>query len=291
VDIRNQNQATPLHIAIAKGDLPSVKVLLGHGANTSLRDQAGNSVLHTAAASDFEKIVQMVLDHKVEIDAYDTSGKAYQNHSYMQSPTTNRRWCDYYFGERPTLTFSPKSKVNLPSPLHQAVRRNLLEVVETPFEYKVDLESPRTRNQTPLVVACQLPDNQIALRLLAAGADVEAKFESVNSILPIMVRKSNFPVVQLLIDNKAMLNLRSRAGGMLLHQAVAKDLKEAIDFLLKNHIDVDAKDSVGLTALMLVAEHDRAASVHILKEHGASINTQDRNRNTRSSLCYRKQLY
>lgn len=67
---------------------------------------------------------------------------------------------------------------------------------------------------------------------------------------------------------------------MLLHSAVAAGEVEIAEFLLKNHLPVDAKDTRNSTSLMVAAEYKQEASVRLLVRNGASIDAQNHWGNT-----------
>uniref|UniRef100_A0A670IWC7 Nuclear factor NF-kappa-B p105 subunit n=1 Tax=Podarcis muralis TaxID=64176 RepID=A0A670IWC7_PODMU len=64
LNVRNDLYQTPLHLAVITKQAGVVKDLLRAGADVSLLDRYGNSVLHLAAKQGDEKVLSMLLSHK-----------------------------------------------------------------------------------------------------------------------------------------------------------------------------------------------------------------------------------
>ncbi|XP_066487736.1 nuclear factor NF-kappa-B p105 subunit [Tiliqua scincoides] len=64
LNVRNDIYQTPLHLAVITKQAGVVKDLLRAGADVSLLDRHGNSVLHLAAQQGDEKLLTMLLSHK-----------------------------------------------------------------------------------------------------------------------------------------------------------------------------------------------------------------------------------
>ena len=273
VNIRDQYQCTPLHRAMTTGNMLSVKILLENGADTSLNNSLGFNVLQQAAARGFKEIVQTLLDHGAEIDAYDAScpTRPYPalNHAVLYNkPMTVQLLLQR--GANVNIQTSLNGRI-LPNPIQLAVSKSLFQIVDILLQHKPNLELRDSQNQTPLIVACRLLDSKIVERLLTAGANVRTEDQSRDKMIQDLLRTKNFPILQLLIDNGASLEKLEP----LLHGAAASGEVEIINFLLKNHLKVDAKNSRNLTSLMVAAEYKQEATVQVLVKNGASINAQN----------------
>lgn len=186
VDIRDQSQCTPLHLAVAQGGLLSTKLLLEHGADPSLTNSLGISALQLAARGGFNEIVQTLLDHGAEIDGHNTSGQlpglrpALAVAVMYNKPMTVRLLLQR--GANVDIQTSHNGQI-LPSPLHLATAQRLSQVVDILLQHKPSLELRDNRNQTPLLIACRLPDSQIVQSLLTAGANVRAEDKSLDELI------------------------------------------------------------------------------------------------------------
>ena len=74
VNARNQDGITPLHWAIAKGDVEIVRVLLASGADINVTDAEGITPLHWVAYKGYEVIVKVLVIAGADIKATDNNG-------------------------------------------------------------------------------------------------------------------------------------------------------------------------------------------------------------------------
>jgi hypothetical protein len=65
---------TPLHLAAEGGHESVVQLLLNHRANVNAKNQHGNTPLHVAAERDHEPVVQLLISHKASVGAKNQRG-------------------------------------------------------------------------------------------------------------------------------------------------------------------------------------------------------------------------
>ncbi|KAL8834144.1 MAG: hypothetical protein Q9170_003891 [Blastenia crenularia] len=280
VDIRDQPGSTPLHRAIEKGDLLGTKLLLECGANLSLMNGRGLNSLQMATVrrGPSDNILQILLDHGAKIDAYDTSTSEGAWPPIMAAVWNNRPTAVQLFlrqGANINLQTTFNGRIR-PVLLHAAIQRRLFNVVEILLQHNPDLELRDAENRTPLILACRMLDSRLVQRLLEAGAEVKTADGSLDALIIDLVRHKQFTILQLLLDQGATL----KEQALLLHEAAAQGKNEVIEFLLRNHMPIDAKDSRTMTPLMLAAERDQQASVRLLLKNGASVDAQSHMGNT-----------
>ncbi|KAG8741606.1 hypothetical protein FRC12_015613 [Ceratobasidium sp. 428] len=63
VNARDEFEYTPLHLAADRGHLNVVRLLLSRGADTSLKDQDGDTALEIATVAKHDPIVQILREH------------------------------------------------------------------------------------------------------------------------------------------------------------------------------------------------------------------------------------
>jgi ankyrin repeat protein len=73
---RNETLATPLHSAVARGDMKSVQLLLEHGADVNATQQNGFTPLHSAALNGDREIINLLLARGADQSAKSEDGKA-----------------------------------------------------------------------------------------------------------------------------------------------------------------------------------------------------------------------
>lgn len=83
LDIRNDGDNSPLHLAVATGQWQVVRWLIIAGANPSLRDAHGDSPLHIAAKSNDYQCVKAIAD-PVKQQEREQLALKYQGQLYRQ---------------------------------------------------------------------------------------------------------------------------------------------------------------------------------------------------------------
>jgi ankyrin repeat protein len=110
----------------------------------------------------------------------------------------------------------------------------------------------------PLHDASQEGNVQEVQRLIASGADVNAKDES-GGYTPLhrasLNSKGGLEVVKLLVTSKAKLNIKNDSGETPLHIASLDGNFEVAEFLVKSKADVNTKNKEGKNSLHLAAMH------------------------------------
>lgn len=76
VDVdKKYEDVIPLHLAVNRGDLDLVQLLLAADANPSIQNSDGHSPLHIATAQESAKIVRVLLEHEADANIQDNEGK------------------------------------------------------------------------------------------------------------------------------------------------------------------------------------------------------------------------
>jgi len=65
----NTFKVAPLHSACAISDLATTEMLLKHGANPNMQQQAGYTPLHEAAQNGQQQLAQLLIDHGADVNA------------------------------------------------------------------------------------------------------------------------------------------------------------------------------------------------------------------------------
>jgi ankyrin repeat protein len=118
----------------------------------------------------------------------------------------------------------------------------------------------------------------IAERLIAAGADVNARDDSGKT--PLMIADAE--VAELLLAKGATVDLRDNDGRTALHWAALSAIprRGLIDLLLAHGASVDASDADGQTPLDWAIRGGAIQSIDLLLGHGASIEEKTRGGST-----------
>lgn len=162
-------------------------------------------------------------------------------------------------------------------PLHVAAERKYVTIVKTLLQWKADPNLTNKWGETPLHQTCRNSDAQIAQILIQAGGNVSAV--DVQGRTPLH-RCKNELVASALLAAGAYINAVDSNGYNALHWAATpREIvdRPTIELLLKQGIDVMAKDKDGLTPMDLAKQSNQTDLVVILQRHAKtmqSINTQ-----------------
>jgi len=129
---------------------------------------------------------------------------------------------------------------------------------------------------TPLHLAAERGDHELAVSLLKAGADPAAVTRTGRyTPLHVAAKGGHHLVVRALVDAKADVGALTTTGAAPLHFAAASGSSEAVTILLKHGADVDVREPQwGQTPLMFAAASGRTEAVKVLLAHGADVRAQ-----------------
>ena len=237
VDVHGGYFVTPLVAALAGGHFQIAKILHDNGAGPpNLRGYENAGPLHSAACFGDLQIVQILLEHKADVDAQD---------DYGQTP----------------LHFMPGNMggVRQISQLHK-VSRLLLE-------HGADVNARSNNLSTPLHIAAQNGRVEVVHVLLEYGADVNARKEAHFTPLHVAAQEGQVEVVGVLLEHKADMYARSETTP--LHMAVKYGRVEAVRVLLEHGASIGEEDEDGRTPFRIASTRGYSDIIGLLSEYGA----------------------
>ena len=214
LEVSNNFQMTPLHMAVAHNNKPAVVALLSRGASLATKDCEGETALHYAARlqSVQSGILSMLLKHGASIDAVNNSGY---------------------------------------TPLIVAFRKGNEPAVVALLEGGASLACADSKGNTALHHVAILTNNNpadLVNMLLKHGASVEAVNNSGYTPLLVAFRRGNEPAVVALLEGGASLASVDRKGNTALHSvafSTNNNQADLVNMLLKHGASIEAVNNSG----------------------------------------------
>ena len=178
INLKNNRGETRLHTATWMGNLAVTQALLVNGADVHAKDDDGRTPLHRAASSGTSAVIQALLDAGADIEAKSNE---------IDDPPV---FSSHMRGE---------------TPLHKAARNpnDDLAVFEALLHAGADINAKNDLGETPLHTAAEWGTWAMIQALLDAGADINAK--TVDGKTPLDLAKDE--------GNSAAVTLLRKASG------------------------------------------------------------------------------
>ncbi len=180
-------------------------------------------------------------------------------------------WWREQVRENPDLINKP----GLGPPLHQAISRGWVSVVNFLLAQHSDLNGRDGSQQTPLHVAVASNRREMVEALLKAGADVNARDNMRRTPLHVAASSGFLAIAQALIAARAEMNLFDNSGSTPLMIAVDLGYRAMTELLLKRGADPDfgSRSNEGLykTPLTMALGKADTELVKLLIEHKADV--------------------
>lgn len=133
-----------------------------------------------------------------------------------------------------------------------------------------DVNAKGDRGDTPLSWAAAQGNLEVAQLLIDLGADPGAYDVAFGSILHNTINQDHPGMAKLLIQNGAKLNQQDPSDRTELHLAAIRGNAELTQLLIKSNVDKDAVDRHNRTALYYAAKHGYRSVTDILIDAGAN---------------------
>ncbi len=175
------------------------------------------------------------------------------------------------------------NKLELGPPLHQAVNRGWLSVVNFLLSQRADPNGRDNQLQTPLHVAVAVDRREIVEVLLKSGADVNARDNSKRTPLHVAAGSGFLAIAQILIDAKADMDLLDSQRDTPLMIAVSRSYRAMTELLLArganpNKGSVASETSTGTiyakNPLSIAVAKDSSVLVSLLVSNKADVNAR-----------------
>ncbi|CAI7642534.1 unnamed protein product [Penicillium pancosmium] len=239
VDVKNENEETPLYKAFQAGQKDVIEILLNHGADASCRNRQKNSPLHwlfTIPDDAIHDITKLMVERGADIDA-------------KMEPVVKDNSGGY--PEKIQILHYP---FELPhgTPLHWACFFRNRTAMDALISFRADINAIYHRldsSTTPLALSAYFGEPEIARHLLSRGAD--------GTLLDPMGRNTLHQITKYFPDRHGYLphqwHYWIRHGNWNKH---FEELTELVKILVEGGADVNAKENgrFPLTPIAAAAE-------------------------------------
>ncbi|XP_060685564.1 CARD- and ANK-domain containing inflammasome adapter protein [Hemiscyllium ocellatum] len=260
VNVTNASNETLLHIAATYGDVAMISYLLSKGAKTKVRDNKGQSPLHRAAERGHIDATKMLLQAGAHIYAEDTESR-----TPLQLAAENSHFSVVKLLLKEEVSKHKKNK----SFLHQAALRDKSKLAQIILKYGALVDMKDEKNRTPLFHAISKEHVNTAKVLLKAGANVNV------DLIRAVFNSNNQFLIRLILEHSSEINSTVLVDALF--KAVQKNLHVAVGIIIELGIDVNTRNSLQYTPLLLAAELGHAESVKILIDKSARLDERTPN--------------
>lgn len=261
---RGKDDVTALHCAARHGQDKLVRLLLNRGAEADARSKDGRSPLHEASSKGSVEVVRILLDAGAGMDVANQHGDT----PLMLASQRKSDVIALLVERGANLKVRNKSG---DTPLLRVVSqygssKEAVELVDLMLRSGAEINAATNDGRTVLVAAIGGGNRAVVEKLIAAGADVNAKGMHTT---PLIAAAGRIELLRLLLDNKADPNLAADSGQTVLDQATRAGNLEAAKLLLdagaRVGVSEDGKDS----PLHGAAANGNAEMIELLLMKGA----------------------
>jgi ankyrin repeat protein len=166
------------------------------------------------------------------------------------------------------------------TPLYLAAQKSQIEVADYLLAHGADPNAQTNLGSTPLHEAAAKNNKGMAALLLSRNANVNAKAKNGLTPLYIAAQTGKLEAAEVLLAHHAEVGAGDANGLTPLHVAARNGLKDMVELLLANQAQVDAQSVSAFTPLHQAAFTGRKNVVEVLLAHHAQINAQTKDGST-----------
>ena len=302
------DNATPLHLASQNGHVNAAETLIGHGADVTAQNSAGQTPLHLASYWGQVVVARMLIERGADVMALTNYGEtplhlASQKGGADIAHMLIQRGADVTaltnYGETPLHLASEEGEVDTArilierggaditaqnndgwTPLHLASQMGQVDVARMLIERGADLTAQNDYGWTPLHLASDWGQVDVARMLVELGADLAAQNNDGWTPLHLASQEGKVDIAHMLIERGADLTTQNRDGQTPLHLVSQMGQIDVARMLVERGADLTVQDNYGWTPLHHTSQEGEVDVAHMLIEHGADLTAQNRDGHT-----------
>ncbi len=299
-----RNGERPLFAAVRAKHAEAVRILLDHGADIAVRDVDGRSIMWIATNQRDAQIAELLLKRGAATDEIDAQGYNLLTYAVRDGDSALiRLLASKGFDvnkpdKRGRLPLSVAAKSNnadkvrtliqigadirlLDRPAIDSLVRDTKNWNEAPTGFMKNLatmllKTAKTSREgnTPLHGAAATGHAELAVALLGAGADPNARRQHGETPLHVAAGGGHATVVEILLKHGAQINTTDDSGYTALHNAALANRSEVVQLLLRHKADMEIaeKSGEGGTPLFIASDKGYTEIVRLLLAAGANPN-------------------
>lgn len=275
----------PLYEAASVGNVNIMKLLLQHGVYVDRADSnnlltAGSTALHVAVQKGHVAAVRLLVKHRANIHAEDDDGRNILHYAVVQKNASLVK-------SILALGFDVNAKTKKgESALYLAIESGLKKNIGLLLDQGIDIHAPThsTILESPVHLACLHRHHHLVKYLLERGANIEDKNTKGYSLLTSCIKLKRRKVVRILLDYGVDLEARDATGNTPLYNAIIEgnerfdDRLEAIgkpNYYYDYECDSDyydhCRDPFYIETMKSLPRHIHEDIVEQLLDHGAKV--------------------
>lgn len=271
INAKSKRGNTALMLAAESGHIKIVEYLVGKGADIHIRNRYGWTAVMCALSNAHMEITDFLLSRGAVLSPQDSL-----NVLFLENAEQGRLEHVKELLRRGAHIQARARNGNFA--LHLAAGNGHLPLVRYFLETgELTVHAKGHDNITALILSAEKGHIETVSFLLQNGADVQAKNSTGMTALQKAARGGHTDILKLLLSHGAKLSGGDHFIKTPLMEAAHGGHLETVKFLLESgEINVNKKDRVGTTALMLAAYHAHHEVLTYLLNQGAEVNTQNK---------------
>ncbi|KAM8930209.1 CARD- and ANK-domain containing inflammasome adapter protein-like [Pelodytes ibericus] len=264
----NPSGETLLHIAAANGHVHVVEFLIGKGAKIEVKDSKKRTPLHRAAENGHAEEVRVLLRAGANIYCLDSDA---QTPVHLAARNNHQKVLKVFLEEE------GKRYKNRHNFLHMAATKDDGQLVKLLLDNGAPVDAVDDKKHTALFHAVTGGHEASVRVLLEGGASIDS------GIIDAAFSTNNELIFGMLLQYSKGLSSDTLISAMF--KAVKMNLYGIINALVDKGTDINARNDMDYTSLLLAAELGKSEAAQALVEKGAHLDARTPNLNTALHLA------